>query len=341
MNLLPKSMKVLVACDFSLEAFQFVQRPLPTVKRGEILVRVKAVSLNYRDLAILTKNYLPNLRLPFVPASDACGSIVAVGDGVTRFSVGDRVAPVYTQGWYQGLPTVEQRTRTTLGGPLDGVLQEYICVSEGDAVRAPDYLSDMEVATLPIAALTAWSTLSEGGINADSVVLVQGSGGVSLFALQFAKAAGAYVIATSSSDEKLERMGKMGADACINYRQTPDWALAVREATQGRGADIIVEVGGATLPTSLAAAALGGFVGVVGFVAGDEANIRLRSLILPMIRIQGIAIGSRARFEEMNQYMTTHQIRPVIDRVYGFDQSSSAFRHLESGSHFGKIVIAL
>jgi NADPH:quinone reductase-like Zn-dependent oxidoreductase len=332
-------MRAVEANDFSIEALALAQRPVPEVRRGEILVKIAAASLNCRDLAILAQKYMPKLKLPYVPASDCCGEVVDVGEGVTRFREGDRVIPLYTQGWHDGRPTPQQRTTRTLGAPLSGVLQEYIAVPEEEAVFAPANLSDVEAATLPIAALTAWSTLQTGGVKSGDVVLVQGTGGVALFALQFAKLAGASVIVLSSSDEKLARARKMGADAGINYRGTPDWDEAVKDLTGGRGADIVVETAGSTLSKSLAAVTFGGFVGVIGFVAGHEAQISVRSLIGPMIRVQGIAVGSRTGFETMNRAIVAHGVQPVVDSTFELDHVADAFRRLEHGQHFGKIVI--
>ncbi|HEX4986767.1 MAG TPA: NAD(P)-dependent alcohol dehydrogenase [Burkholderiales bacterium] len=335
------SMRAVEAHGFSIDSLKLAQRPVPKPRRGEMLVRVKAASLNYRDLAILAQKYMATLPLPYVPASDCCGEVVEVGEEVTRFKAGDRVTPVYTQGWHDGHPTPEQRTKRTLGAPLTGVLQDYVVVPAEEAVLAPANLADGEAATLPIAALTAWSTLQEGGIKAGDTVLVQGTGGVALFALQFAKIMGARVIALSSSDEKLERAKRLGADAGINYRGTPAWGEAVKAATGGRGADIVVETAGGTLDQSLAAVSFGGFIGIVGFVAGMKAEIPLRSVIGPMIRIQGIAVGSRARFEAMNRAIAQHKLKPVVDSTFPLDRAADAFRHLEAGKHFGKIVISL
>lgn len=341
MSNVPTSMRALEAADFSIERIAVVERPVPRPGRGEILVRVKAASLNYRDLAVLTGTYIPNLPLPFVPASDACGEVVELGEGVSKWKVGDRVTPIYTQGWHDGIPTPEQRAKRTLGAPLNGVLQQYIVVPAEDAVAPPADLSDVEASTLPIAALTAWSALAEGGIKPGDTVLLQGTGGVALFALQFAKASGATVIATSSSDTKLDRVKSLGADLTVNYRTNENWEVAVKDLTGGRGADIVVETGGSTLPKSLAATAFGGFVAVVGFVAGYEATIQLRQLIGPMIRVQGIAVGSRARFEAMNRAITANGIRPIIDSEFEFADGQAAFRHLESGAHFGKVVVKI
>ena len=335
-------MRAVEASAFRLDALRLVEKPVPRPGKGEILVRVAAASLNYRDLVILKGIYRPDLPLPYVPVSDGAGEVALVGEGVTRFRVGERVIPVYTQGWIDGLPTPEMRSQRTLGAPLAGLLQDYVVVPAEDAVATPAHLTDAEAATLPIAALTAWSTLQEGGVKPGDWVLVEGTGGVAIFALQFAKLAGARVAALSSSDAKLERARALGADATINYRTTPEWAAQVREATGGRGVDIVVETGGAsTLPQALAATAFGGFVGVIGFVGGFEATIDVRRLLGPMIRVQGIAVGSRARFEAMNRAIAAHALRPVIDRIFPLEQAADAFALLASGGQFGKIAIGL
>jgi NADPH:quinone reductase-like Zn-dependent oxidoreductase len=336
-----RTMRALEAHDFSIDGLKVGERNVPKPRRGEILLRVKAASLNYRDLAILLEKYFPDHPLPYVPASDACGEVVELGEDVSRFKVGDRVMPLYIQGWHSGMPTQEMRTRRTLGVPLTGVLQEYVVVPAVDAVSVPSHLSDTEASTLPIAAVTAWSTLSEGRLKAGDTVLVQGTGGVALFALQFAKLAGARVIVLSSSDEKLARAKTLGADIGINYRTTPDWQHAVREATGGRGVEIVVETAGNTLPKSVAALAFGGFIGVVGFVGGYEAALPVRALIGPMVRIQGIAVGSRERFEAMNRAIAAHKVRPVIDNTFTLDTAPDAFRRMQAGAHFGKIVVTI
>lgn len=337
----PTKMRALQAHAFGIDALRLGEAEVPRPRRGEILIRVRAASLNYRDLVILKGAYLPNLPMPYVPASDACGEVVEIGEEVSRFKVGDRAMPIYTQGWHDGMPTPEQRTKRTLGAPLTGVLQEFVCVPAEDAVAVPNHLTDTEAATLPIAAVTAWSTLIEGAVKAGATVLVQGTGGVALFALQFAKLFGATVVILSSSDEKLARAQRLGADIGINYRSTSNWEPLVRDATRGRGVDIVVETAGATLQKSLGALAFGGFVGVVGFVAGMEATIQLRTVIGPMVRIQGIAVGSRARFEAMNRAIEQHRLRPVVDSTLPFENAAEAFRRMERGEHFGKIVITI
>lgn len=334
------TMRAVEAGGFGRDTLSLVERPVPRPGPGEILVRVRAATLNYRDLAILGGSYKPDLKPPFVPGSDAAGEVVETGAAVTRFKVGDRVVPTYTQGWIDGLPTPEQRTGRTLGVPLSGVLQDYVAVPAEDAVATPAHLSDAEAATLPIAALTAWSTLQEGGVKPGDWVLVEGTGGVALFALQFAKLAGARVLVLSSSDEKLGRARELGADATINYRETPEWGAVAKAATGGRGIDIVVETVGSALPQALAATAFGGFVGVIGFVGGYQTGLDIRQLIGPMVRVQGIAVGSRTRFEAMNRAIGAHGLRPVLDRVFPLEQTVDAFALMERGGHFGKIGIA-
>jgi NADPH:quinone reductase-like Zn-dependent oxidoreductase len=338
---LPTKMRAVQATDFSLNGLSITELPVPVPRHDEILIRVKAVSLNYRDLAILSGSYIKDLIPPFVPASDACGEVVALGAAVTRFRIGDRVTPIYTQGWSQRRHTDEQRTMRERGGLVDGVLKEYISVRAEDALHAPEHLSDPEASTLPIAALTAWSALSESGVKPGQVVLLQGTGGVSLFALQFAKVWGARVIVLSSTQEKLDRVALLGADFGINYRENPDWHDAVLNITNGDGADVILETAGSTLSTSLSAIASGGFIGVVGFVAGYEASFQLRKLIVPGVRLQGIVIGPRSQFEEMNRCIVQHRLHPIVDQAFFLDDAGEAFRRMEAGSHFGKIVIKL
>ena len=334
-------MKTIQATAFSISSLSLVACPVPVPRHGELLLRVMAASLNYRDLAVLSGSYMPDLPLPFVPASDCCGVVEAVGPEVTRFKVGDRVIPCYIQGWIDGAPTPEQRFRTTLGGPLPGVLQEFIVVPAQAAVAAPAHLSDDEASTLPIAALTAWTCLTEGGVQPGRCVLVQGTGGVALFALQFAKAFGARVVALTSSEKKAELLRRLGADATVNYRQTPDWAGAVRDATDGRGADIVVETTGSSLNQSLTAAAFGGFVGVIGFVGGTEMALNIRQLIGPMLRMQGIVVGSRTGLEALIRAMVLHQIKPVIDSRFALEDATAALAHMQRGAHVGKIVVSV
>ena len=331
-------MKVIHATTLSIDSITLGDAPKPEPRRGDLLIKVSAASLNYRDYAVLSAGHVANLPLPFVPLSDACGLVEAVGPDVTRFKSGDRVVPCYIQGWRDGALTSEQR-KATLGGPLQGVLREYVVVPAEDAVAAPAYLTDREASTLPIAALTAWSVLQQGGIKPGDTVLVQGTGGVALFALQFARAAGARVVALTSSAEKAAMLSGMGAVEVIDYRKNPAWAGAVREATGGRGAEIIVETTGASLSQSLGAVAFAGFIGMVGFLGGLKAPIDLKELISPTVRVHGVVVGSRAAFDAMCRAMALHQIRPVIDRVFPMAEARAAFEHLARAAHVGKVVI--
>jgi NADPH:quinone reductase-like Zn-dependent oxidoreductase len=324
-----------------LDALKREDLPDPEPGHGQVAVRVKAVSLNYRDLMVIKGVYSRNLPLPLIPLSDGAGEVAAVGPGVTRFKPGDRVAGCFFSDWAAG-PINESASRSARGGAVDGMLAELVVLPEGGIVRVPDHLTDEEAATLPCAALTAWHGLIEsGGLKAGETVLIQGTGGVSLFALQFARIAGARVIATSSSDAKLARVRELGASDGINYKTTPDWDVATRNLTEGKGVDHIVEVGGAgTLPRSFKAVKLGGQISLIGVLTGG-GEVDPRPLLMKNIRLQGIYVGSRAMFEAMNRAISLHKLRPVIDRVFPFEQAAEAYRHLESGAHFGKVVIKI
>jgi NADPH:quinone reductase-like Zn-dependent oxidoreductase len=303
---------------------------------------MKAVSLNYRDLLTVRGHYNPKQPLPLVPCSDGVGEVVGVGEGVTRVAVGDRVATAFSQTWIGGPPS-KNKLRGTLGGPLDGTLAEQMVLSAEGVVRVPDHLTDDEAATLPCAALTAWSALVEqGSVTAGDVVLVQGTGGVSIFALQFARLLGARVIVTSSSDAKAERAREIGAWRTINYAEDEKWGAAARELTDGVGVDHVVEVGGAgTLAQSLAAARVGGEVSVIGVLSGVASELNIIPLLMQQLRLQGILVGSREGFERMNRAVEAHGLRPVVDRVFGFDEASDAFAYMASAQHVGKICIAI
>lgn len=335
------TMRAMQIASAGLTDFKLTELPLPRPGPQDILIHVKAASLNYRDLVVLTGIYKPNIGFPFVPLSDACGEVVEVGAEVTRFKVGERVVPTFIQGWPSGLPIPERRANWTLGWPRTGVLQDYIVVPADDAVAAPPNLSDVEAATLPIAAVTAWSALTAGGTKPGDWVLVEGTGGVALFALQFAKSMGARVAVISSNDEKLARVRALGADCAINYRSVPDWEHAVREATGGRGTDIVVETAGSTLPQALDTLAFGGFVGIVGFLGGFETRLPLVPMLERMIRVQGIAVGARDQFEAMTRAIAAHDIKPVIDTIFPLERVADAFALMERGGHFGKIAVEL
>jgi NADPH:quinone reductase-like Zn-dependent oxidoreductase len=331
-------MKVVTFDRFDIDALTIADRPQPEPGPGQVLVRMKAWSLNYRDLMLIKGQYNPKLKLPFVPLSDGAGEVAAVGPGVRRVKVGDRVASCFMQDWVGGEPS-DAKGKSALGGALPGVLAEYAVLEEDGVVSVPSHLSDEEAATLPCAALTAWHALVESGrVKAGDSVLVQGTGGVSLFALQFAKMHGARVIATSSHEEKLARVRQMGASDGINYKQVPEWGDKVRELTGG-GVDHVVEVGGAgTLNQSLRAVRTAGHVALIGVLAGP-GNVNPLPVLMKSIRIHGIFVGSRDMFEAMNRAIALQQMHPVIDRVFPFTEIRQALRHMESGSHFGKICL--
>jgi NADPH:quinone reductase-like Zn-dependent oxidoreductase len=326
-----------------LENLKLVDRDVPKPGPKEVLLRMKAASLNYRDLMTVTAAYGMSLRLPMVPLSDGCGEVIETGPGVTRVKKGDLVAPTFFQGWLSG-PPMPGIFGTALGGAIDGCAQEYLCLSEDGVTPAPKNLSPEEVACLPCAALTAWNALvNQGGIKAGDMVLVQGTGGVSLFGMQFAKAFGAQAIVTSSSDEKLARAKELGADMLINYRSTPKWEVEARKMTGGRGVDHILEVGGAgTLQKSINAARVGGHVAIIGGLSGIMSEVSLMSMIGQAIKISGIGVGSRIQFEDMTRAIEMNDIHPAIDRRhFSLQELPKALALMKEASHFGKIVVKI
>jgi NADPH:quinone reductase-like Zn-dependent oxidoreductase len=325
---------------FGFEHLRRAERPDPRTGPGQVLVKTRAASLNYRDLLVVKGLYNPKMRLPCVPLSDAAGVVEAVGPGVTRVKVGQRVAANFMPGWVDG-EVDEAKARTALGGGADGVLAEYLVFDQEALVVVPEHLTDEEAATLPCAAVTAWHALvPEGRVKAGDTVLIQGTGGVSIFALQFAKLLGARVIGTSSSDAKLERARSLGLSDGVNYRTTPEWGDAVRKLTGGAGVDHVVEVGGAgTMPQSLKAVRLSGRISLIGVLSGG-GQFNPMPVLMKNVRVQGIFVGSRAMFEAMNRAIALHRLRPVVDRVFPFAEAPEALRYLESGAHFGKVVIA-
>lgn len=325
-----------------LEGLHLVELAEPVPGPGEVAVRVRAASLNFRDLLVVRGQYNPKISLPAVPLSDGAGEVAAVGPGASRFRVGDRVAAAFMPGWISG-PATDSAARSALGAGGTGMLAEIVILPETGLVHVPANLSFEEAATLPCAAVTAWHALvSEGKLKAGDTVLTLGTGGVSIFALQFARMHGARVIATSGSDEKLERVRALGASETINYKRTPEWDKTVRQLTAGEGVDHVVEVGGAgTLSRSLRAVKTGGTVSLIGLLAGGTAEVNVLPVLMRNLRVQGIFVGSRAMFEEMNRAMALHLTAPVIDKVFSIDATAEAFHHLESGGHFGKVVIRI
>jgi NADPH:quinone reductase-like Zn-dependent oxidoreductase len=312
-------------------------KPEPKPGPGQVLVRMKAWSLNYRDLMVVKGQYNPKLRFPFTPLSDGVGEVAALGDGVTRVKVGDRVAACFLQRWLDG-PLDDAKAKVALGGGQQGMLAEQVVLPEDGVVHVPSHLSDEEAATLPCAALTAWNALvASGGIKAGDRVLVQGTGGVSLFALQFARMHGARVLATSSRADKLARVLELGASDGINYKETAEWGDKARELTGG--VDHVVEVGGAgTLGQSLKAVRTGGTISLIGVLAG-VGQVNPVPILMKNVRLQGIFVGSRAMFEAMNRAISLHALSPVVDRTFAFAEIREALRHMESAAHFGKICL--
>jgi NADPH:quinone reductase-like Zn-dependent oxidoreductase len=324
-----------------IDALTKVDLPQPKPAHRQVLVKVLACSLNFRDLAIVTGRYRMPTKPNVVPLSDGAGEVVEVGPGVTRVKVGDRVAGNFFQRWPGGHASADTQA-SALGGSIDGMLREYAVLEEEGVVRLPAHLSYQEGACLPCAGVTAWNALVEHGrVIAGQTVLVQGTGGVSIFALQFCKLFGAEVIATSSSDAKLERAKKLGAAHGVNYKTTPDWEKAAVELTGGVGVDQVVEVGGAgTIAKSLGAVRVGGKVSMIGVLSG-AADLNPMLILGKRANVQGISVGSTQMFEAMNRAIVVGKMKPVIDKVFAFDETPAAFHHLQSAQHFGKVVIDL
>lgn len=335
-------MKAYEINEFGIENLALVERETPQPEATEVLVKFHAASLNYRDLMMVKGAYNPKLKMPLVPFSDGAGEVVAIGEAVTKFKVGDRVMPIFMQGWSDG--AIEfKKAKTALGGDIDGVLREFGAFDESGLVCIPDHLSYEEAATLPCAAVTAYNALFiSGGLKPDDTVLLQGTGGVSIFALQFASVFGCRTIITSSSNEKLQRAKDLGADDLINYKEREDWDQAVLELTGKRGVDHVVEVGGAgTMKKSVASVKMGGHIAVIGVLTQGD-GINPVSILQKTIKMQGIFVGSRQMFEDMNRLLCQHTyLKPVIDKTFEFSEAKDALKFMEAGAHFGKIVVKI
>ncbi len=325
---------------FGIDSLKIVERPEPALKAEQVQLRMRAWSLNYRDLMVVRGQYNPKLKFPFVPLSDGVGEVVAVGEGVETLKPGMRVCPLFMPLWSAG-PLTDAKAKSALGGAWPGVLADTAVLPATGVIPVPEHLTDAEAATLPCAAVTAWhAVITSGKVEPGDTVLIQGTGGVSLFALQFARLAGATVIATSSSDEKLARVKQLGATFGINYRTQPEWDVAVREMTQGVGVRHIVEVGGAgTLGKSLKAVQTAGTISLIGVLTGGAGEVNPLPILMKNIRVQGLYVGSGEMFASMNRAITQHQLRPIVDRIFKMEEICAALRYLESGQHFGKIVI--
>jgi NADPH:quinone reductase-like Zn-dependent oxidoreductase len=341
-KILRKAQAVRTTGGTSIDQLIFDSVDVPEPGAGEVLVAIKAVSLNYRDLAVVTGRYPRNPAEPTIIASDGAGQVIAVGDGVTAFRAGDRVAGSFFQKWIAG-PYAREYGASALGGAIPGVLTQFRVFDQDGLVRIPEHFSYQEGATLPCAGLTAWNALVPTmRVQAGDTVLLLGTGGVSIFGLQFAKLHGARVIITSSSDEKLARAKALGADETINYKTTPEWDKEVLRLTAGRGVDMVLEVGGGeTFTRSMSSVRASGQMAVIGVLSGVAGTIPVGLIGIQTLSVRGIFVGSMAMFEDMNRAIAAHQLRPVIDRVFPFEQSVDALRYLQSAQHFGKIVIAL
>ena len=326
--------------SFGLDQLKITESNPPAPEPGEVAIDVRAFSLNYRDLLVIKGLYNPRLALPAVPVSDGAGVVAAVGEGVTAVREGDRVMTQFVADWTEG-PFEARHAGSTLGTPGPGLAAERVVLPERAVVPMPDGYDFAQASTFPIAALTAWSVLvTEGKIQEGQWALTLGTGGVSVFAVQLAKALGAQVIITSSSDDKLARAQSLGADHGINYNDTPRWDKEVLEITGGRGADVVVETAGiATMTTSMKATAAGGLIGVLGGVTGLSGEVQIAPLVMKRLRVVGVLVDSRAHFEELAAFLGEHSIEPAIDRKFGFDELPAALHHMESGGHFGKIVV--
>jgi NADPH:quinone reductase-like Zn-dependent oxidoreductase len=325
--------------EFGRAHLRLVERPEPEPGLREVVVATRACSINYRDVLMVDGKYDPRLRLPVIPLSDGAGEVVAVGPGVSRVAVGDRVVATFAPKWIAGAPT-RAAIRETRGGPLDGTLAERFCVSEDELVRMPAHLGFAEAATLPCAGLTAWTALAVlGGVKAGDTVLVQGTGGVSIFGLQLGQLLGARVIVTSSRDDKLARARDLGAWHTINYRSHADWGKRA-SGLAGDGVDHVLEVGGAgTLAQSLRAVRTGGTISVIGNLTGAATELNLVRVLMNAVRLQGILVGSRESLESLCRAVEAHELRPVVDRSFPFEDAPAALEHLSSAAHFGKITV--
>jgi NADPH:quinone reductase-like Zn-dependent oxidoreductase len=332
-------MRVWQISSFGVDFLEFAERPNPEPGPGQVLIRVHAISFNSRDLMMVKGLYNPKLRLPRIPCSDGAGEVLACGDGVTLWKPGDRVAGIFMQNWLDGPPT-PAKVRGALGGDIDGMLAEYVVLHETGLVGIPEHLSFQEAATLPCAAVTAWNALSAGELKPGNTVLIQGTGGVAIFALQFARLKGARVLGISSSKAKLERAFELGLDGGLNYKETPDWDRWAMDQT-GNGVDMVVELGGVgTLARSLRALRMGGTIAQVGVLAPNGEPIPFASLLHKQATIRGIYVGSRQDFIDMNKAISLTQLRPVGED-FPWAQARQVLARMEEGSHFGKLVMTI
>lgn len=326
-----------VVTEFGCKSLTQINSPYQPLKQGQIRLKILASSINFRDILMWQGQYDPRLKLPYIPLSDGVGEIIEVASGESQFSIGDRVCPLFSPKWMNGKPTKEF-IRCSLGGILAGTLRQTAVFDASSCILVPKYLSPVEASTLPCAALTAFNALCKASLSKSSQVLVIGTGGVSIFSLQFAKAMGMKVTVTSSSDEKLEKAKALGADVLINYREHPNWHRKVLEATGGVHA--VIEVGGInTLAQSLKSLLPGGFAAIIGILSGGEGTINILPILMNSLRIEGLFVGNKVQFTEMNAFLKKHKIRPQIAQIYEFEDAQRALTDFQTQTHFGKVVI--
>jgi NADPH:quinone reductase-like Zn-dependent oxidoreductase len=328
--------------SFGIDNLEAFEAPIPQPNPGQVVIKVHAASLNYRDLMMVKGFYNPKMTLPRIPCSDGAGEIVEVGAEVSDFKIGERVAGIFMQRWIDGPPSAAKQ-KAAVGGDVDGMLAEYVVLDATGVVHLPEHLSYEEGATLPCAGVTAWNAVvTAAHTKPGDTVVIQGTGGVSIFALQFAKMLGARVLGTSGSDEKLDRARKLGLDAGLNYQENPNWADWVLAETGGEGADLIVEVGGAgTFAQSLKAVRVGGTIAQIGVLSQSTEPLQIAPILRKQVRVQGIFVGSRTDFLTMNRAISQNGLTPVLDCVFPFTEARAAFQRMESASHCGKIVIRM
>ncbi len=328
--------------EFSIQSLKLVELPEPKIQKpNEVKVCFKAQSLNFRDYLMITGLYNPKQKLPLIPLSDGAGEVIEVGKEVTRFQKGDRVSPIFIQNWISGeIPS--DALKKSLGGPLNGTLCEYLIFPDSGLVMIPKNMSFIEASTLPCAALTAYNALvTHARLKRDDQVLIIGSGGVSIFAIQIAKALGAHVITVTSQENKIEMLHDLGADNLIHSKAYPHWHKEVLRLTEKRGVDVVVEIGGGgTLEKSILSTRRGGHISLIGVLAGGAVNMNLLPIIMRHLCLQGILVGSKAQFDLMNSFFEKTKIKPAIHKVFSFEESVHALEYLKAGNHVGKICIS-
>jgi len=333
-------MRVWQISSFGIDSLEFAERPSAEPGPGEVQIKIRAVSFNFRDLLMIKGLYNPKLKLPRIPCSDGAGEVTAVGEGVTQWKSGDRVAGIFMQNWIDG-PASPVKVKGALGGDIDGVLAESVVLNEHGLVRVPRHLGFEEASTLPCAAVTAWNALACANLKPGSTVLVQGTGGVSIFALQFARLMGMRILGVSSSEEKLERARQYGLDVGLNYRSKPEWDRWVLDQTGGEGVDLVIEVGGVgTLPRSLRAVRMGGVIAQIGVLSAPGEAIPLPLILHKQTTIRGIYVGSRSDFDDMNRSIELAQLRPVL-ASFSWTETREVLHRMEAGEHFGKLVVTI